>query len=253
MSDVGEDEFPPPERWRAVLRHHGGAYEDVHAEVHATGAGVFRAWYEGTNWWGEGPSRAAAVTAMAVAYGAAEPYTLAEVVPPGGETLAEVIARLKAVTGIPAAGVMARQGHEPAPAPSRRMLSSAEYVTALTTWCHVLSRAKPMPLYSLSRCMDAVLAQFQDDVPRAIGAYRAVVDATLDAIPALGAGYGANAAELRCLMAHSCLLDRLVDGEPVRRRHCPVHKGRWSGVVPLDLQCPHGCGAPCGCETGWLL
>jgi len=91
--DTGDD--APQETWRAVLRHHGGEHTTVAVTVEHRGRGVLRAWLGGTNWWGEGATAADAVTAMAVAYGAREPYTLAEVVPPGGETQGEQLARMR--------------------------------------------------------------------------------------------------------------------------------------------------------------
>lgn len=46
----------------------------------------------------------------------------------------------------------------------------------------------------------------------------------------------------------SNLLARLLyNGEKLRTRECPEHKGKWSGIEWTDNRCPHGCQL-----TGWL-
>lgn len=49
-------------------------------------------------------------------------------------------------------------------------------------------------------------------------------------------------------ISKSNLLARILyNGEKVRTRTCPEHKGRWSGVEWSESRCPHGCQL-----TGWL-
>ena len=44
---------------------------------------------------------------------------------------------------------------------------------------------------------------------------------------------------------------RIYAGEPHRTVKCPVHKGRWSGIIPPDERyCP--CMDPSGNMSGWI-
>lgn len=59
-----------------------------------------------------------------------------------------------------------------------------------------------------------------------------------------GADYADMLLRIETDISKSSLLARLLyDGEELRTRECPEHKGRWSGIGP----CRHGCGM-----TGWI-
>jgi hypothetical protein len=61
-----------------------------------------------------------------------------------------------------------------------------------------------------------------------------------------GSAYAPVLGELLRDIRKSDLLWRLLyDGQQLRTRKCPLHRGHWAGVT--SEVCPHGCG-----HTGWL-
>lgn len=144
-------------------------------------------------------------------------------------------------------------------------LTAREYVAAFERWRALARHNTPRgrvgwPRDQMDAVLDAlvgggcaaVLAAFPDDEPRAPEAYCAAFSAHLgERAPEDERGVR----ELSLAIRKSCLLDRLLHlGEAPRTVPCPKHGGRWSGChFHLDdARCPHGCGAACGCNTGWL-
>ncbi len=64
----------------------------------------------------------------------------------------------------------------------------------------------------------------------------------------LGHGWVGFISHIRLAISKSNLLHRLLyDGEQLRKRECPEHKGKWSGLEFPESPCVHGCGL-----SGWL-
>lgn len=146
-----------------------------------------------------------------------------------------------------------------------RLITAREYADAFGLWRALARDNTPRPRYGqdharMRGAIDAlveggcaaVLAAFPDESLRSPDVYCEVFAAYLgegheDRIEAVR--------ELDLAIRKSCLLSRLIYvGEAPRTVPCPEHGGRWSGCHfhQDDLRCSHGCGALCGCNTGWL-